>query len=119
LWAASISPKTRSDSGPDADNNRGSVWTKQLSAEWHKAPAARYPKNATSKSRKHLAAYSQGLLRPPENWPIPTSDEAELAVQSAGYQLIPTSAVYSQGWPDSYFNPLRYFFDAYIFIPCN
>src|ERR1700730_5336747 len=64
-------PKTRSDSGPGADNNRSSIWTKQLAAEWHKAPAARYPENAASKSRKHLAAYSEGLLRPPENWPIP------------------------------------------------
>jgi hypothetical protein len=51
--------------------------------------------------------------------PFQTSDEAELAAQSARYQLIQTSSVYSQGWPDSYFNPLRYFFDAYIFTRCN
>jgi hypothetical protein len=51
--------------------------------------------------------------------PFQTSDEAELAVQSARYQLIQTSSVNSQGWPDSYFNPLRYFFDAYIFTRCN
>jgi hypothetical protein len=51
--------------------------------------------------------------------PFQTSDDAELAAESARYQLIQTSAVYSQGWPDSYFNPLRYFFDAYILFRCN
>jgi hypothetical protein len=51
--------------------------------------------------------------------PFQTSDDAELAAQSARYQLIPTSSIYSQGLPDSYFNPLRYFFDAYIFTQCK
>jgi hypothetical protein len=51
--------------------------------------------------------------------PFQTSEEAELAVQSARYPIIQTSSIYSQGWPDSNFNPLRYFFDAYIFTRCN
>jgi hypothetical protein len=51
--------------------------------------------------------------------PFQSSDDAEFAQQSASYQLIQTSAIFSQGWPDSYFNPLRYYFDAYLFIPCN
>jgi hypothetical protein len=51
--------------------------------------------------------------------PFLTSDEAELAAQSARYQLLPTSSIYSQGWPDSNFDPLRYYFDVTILAACN
>jgi hypothetical protein len=51
--------------------------------------------------------------------PFQTSHEAELAAQSARYQVLQASSVYSQGWPGSYFDPLKYFFDVYIFSPCN
>jgi hypothetical protein len=51
--------------------------------------------------------------------PFLTSDDAELAAQSARYQLLPASSIYSQGWPDSYFDPLRYYFNVTILTPCN
>jgi len=51
--------------------------------------------------------------------PYFASDTAELAAQSARYQGTLTSSVYEAGWPDSYFNPIRYYFDMYIFAPCN
>jgi len=51
--------------------------------------------------------------------PFLTSDDAELAAQSAAYRVLQTSSIYSQGLPDSYFHPLQYYFDAYILAPCN
>jgi hypothetical protein len=51
--------------------------------------------------------------------PFATSDEAELAAQSARIQLYQTSSIYSQGFPDSYFNPLQYYFYVYAYVPCS
>jgi hypothetical protein len=51
--------------------------------------------------------------------PYFASDQAELAAQSARYQGNVASSVYETGWPDSYFNPIRYYFDVYVFAPCN
>jgi hypothetical protein len=51
--------------------------------------------------------------------PFLTSDDAELAAQSVSYPLLRTSAVYSQGFPDSEFIPLEYYFDVYILAACN
>jgi hypothetical protein len=51
--------------------------------------------------------------------PFLTGDEAELAAQSARYQVIQASSVYSQGFPDSNLNPLKYYFDVYILTPCH
>jgi hypothetical protein len=51
--------------------------------------------------------------------PFLTSDEAELAAQSARYQVIQTSSIYSQGFPDSELNPPKYYFDVYILTPCH
>jgi hypothetical protein len=66
------------------------------------------------------AASSQGICPFLERiGPFLTSDDAEFAAQSARYQLIPTSSVYGRGWPDSYFDPLRYYFDVTILTPCN
>ncbi len=51
--------------------------------------------------------------------PFLTSDEAQLATLSVSYPVIQTSSVYSQGFPDSDLNPLKYYFDVYILTPCH
>jgi hypothetical protein len=51
--------------------------------------------------------------------PFLTGDEAELGAEAARYQGLLTSSVYEQGFPDSYFNPVRYYFDVQILGPCN
>jgi hypothetical protein len=51
--------------------------------------------------------------------PYLTSDDAELAALSLTYPIVRTSSVYSEGFPDSYFNPLQYYFYADILTACN
>jgi hypothetical protein len=50
--------------------------------------------------------------------PFLTGDEAELGAEAARYQGLLASPVYEQGFPDSYFNPVRYYFDVQILGPC-
>lgn len=68
----------------------------------------------------NTAAATHGICPSQERiGPFLTSDDAELAAQSARFQLLPASPVYSQGWPDSLLDPLRYYFYVTIFTPCN
>ncbi len=50
--------------------------------------------------------------------PFFTSDDAELAAQSLTYPLLRTSPVYSEGFPDSYFNPIQYYFYVDVLTAC-
>ena len=98
--------------------------------------AAAYAQNSVQPNGSKPSPSDTGKMPPanPQNTPLPspgvcpqlqrigpflTSDEAELAAQSARYQVIQTSSVYSQGFPDSNLNPLKYYFDVYILTPCH
>jgi len=98
--------------------------------------AAAYAQNSVQPNGSKPSPSDTGKtpLANPQNTPLPspgvcpqlqrigpflTSDESEFAAQSARYQVIQTSSVYSQGFPDSNLNPLKYYFDVYILSPCH
>jgi hypothetical protein len=87
--------------------------------ESQKPPPPPKPKMPPTNGGNSVPAIAVACPQQQRIGPFATSDEAEFAAQSARDQLYQTSSVYSRGFPESYFNPLQYYFYVYAYLPCN
>ncbi|HXW71648.1 MAG TPA: hypothetical protein VEK34_09420 [Methylocella sp.] len=83
-------------------------------------PGPSRPDKYQTDQRKPAPDHQPGICQESRTLgPFHTIAEVETVADTERNYGFVTSALRQQGWEGSYFHPLEYFFDIYLFVPCH